>query len=342
MSLRLAALALRRTAPPWLALVLVLVGLLAARAATSDEPAGAALARQGVWSFLLSTSTLAFVPLAASLAARFSTTEFGWVGAQPYGRARWFLASLAGALGAALGVTLLAAVLAEGAARHAGATLREVGLAAVPERGVLDGREPVRWSVDAEAGETLRVQLLFVPIEPTAEVEWSAERGGERRSVRATLSRPQALELAVPPGAGPLQLELARTSGGALALLAGERLQRLVTIGNARRASPALAAHALLAFAALLALALGLGPWLGTRLAGTLSLVLPLAVWFVGDEFASDASPWGALVRALEVSGHGLVPAAPSWVELLAALSCVVLGMALFTRGLGRERGRSR
>lgn len=341
MSLRLAVLALRRTAPPWLALALVLVGLLAARAATSSTPAGSALARQGVWTFFLLVSTVAFVPLAASLAARFSTTEFGWVGAQPEGRARWFLASLAGTLGAALGATLLAISLAEFAARDAGATLREVGLAAAPERGVLDGREPVRWSVEASAGETLRVQLLFVAIEPTAEVEWSAERGGERRSVRATLARPQALELAVPPGAGPVQLELARTSGGALALLAGERLQRLEATDSPRFASLVLASHALLAFAALLALALGLGPWLGTRLAAALSLVLPLAAWLVGEEFAADVSPWGALVRALEVTGHGLVPAVPSWLELCAALLCAALGMALFIRGLGRERGRS-
>ncbi|MBM3989578.1 MAG: hypothetical protein FJ298_01075 [Planctomycetes bacterium] len=342
MNLRLAALAVRRVAPWWVALALALVGVLAASSAASSLPAASALARQGVWSVLALLATLTFVPRAAGLAARFSSLEFGWVGAQPLSRARWFATCLAGSLAAALAVCALAATLAESAARFDGASLREVGLAAVPERGVLDGRESVRWSVDAEAGETLRVELSCVNIEPTAEVEWRARRGGEQRRVRATISRPQALELAIPAGVGPVELELERTSGGALVVLSGERLQRLAPCGSSRSASLALACHALLAWSALMALALGLAPWIGTRLAGALALVVPLAAWLAGDEFAVDVSPTGALVRALEVAGRGLVPALPSLAEVACAAACSAVGGVLFVRGLGRERGRER
>lgn len=341
MNVRLAALALRRVAPWWLALALTLVGALAASSAASSESAASALARQGVWSALALLATLSCVPRAAALATRFSGAEFGWVGAQPLSRARWFAACLAGSGAALLAVCLLAAAFAESAARFEGSAAREVGLASVPERGVLDGREPVRWSVEAAEDERLRVELLFVSIEPTAEVEWRARRGGEQRSVRATLSRPQALELAVPPGAGPVELELERTSGGALVLLSGERLQRLVPCSTLRSASLALACHAMLAWSALLALALGLAPWIGTRLAAALALVAPLAAWLAGEEFAVDSSPTGALARALDVAGRGLVPALPSLAEVTCAAACVTLGLGLFVRGLGRERGRA-
>jgi len=339
MNVRLAALALRRVAPWWLALALMLVGVLAASSASSSEPAASALARQGVWSVLALLATLTLVPRAAGLAARFSSLEFGWVGAQPVSRARWFGACLAGSVTATLATCALAAALAESAARFDGAALREVGLAAVPERGVLDGREPVRWSIDASADETLRVELLFVGIEPTAEVEWRARRGEELRSVRATLSRPQALELAVPPGIGTVELEFERTSGGALVLLSGERLQRLTPCESSRSASLALACHALLAWTALMALALGLAPWIGTRLAAALALVAPLAAWLPGDTFAADVSPVGALVRALDVAGRGLVPGVPSPAELACTALCALAGLALFVRGLGHTQG---
>ncbi len=341
MNVRVAALALRRIAPWWLALGLALLGALAASSAASSDSAGAALARQGVWTVLLLAATCALVPRTAALAERFSTQEFGWVGAQPESRTRWYFAALGGALAAALGASLLGFVLAESSARFDGPALREVALAAVPERAVLDGRAPARWSVDAPAGETLRVELLFVAIEPTAEIEWRAERGGEVRSVRATLARPQALELAVPPGDGPVRLTLERTGGGGLALLSGERLQRLVATGSYRGASLTIALHALLAWACWLGLALGLAPWLGARLASAASLVAPLAAWSLGDELAADATPAGALVRALDVCGRGLVPSTPTTLELSVTLACVLAGLALFTRGLGHARGRA-
>lgn len=341
MNARLVALALRRVAPWWLAFGLAALGALAARSAASDDPAGAALARQGVWTVLLLAATLTLVPRAAGLSERFSTQEFGWVGAEPQSRARWYFSSLAGACAASLGASLIALALAEGSAQVDGPALREVALADVPERAVLDGREPVRWSVAASADETLRVELLFVAIEPSVDVEWRAERGGEVRSVRASLARPQAIEVRVPPGEGAVQLTLERTGAGGLALLSGERLQRLVSTGSARGASLALALHALLASMCWLALALGLAPWIGARLASAASLVAPLAAWSLGDEFASDATPLGALVRALDVCGRGLVPAGPGAAEFAACAACVVAGLALFTRGLGRARGRS-
>lgn len=339
MSTAVAQLALRRIAPLWLALCVC--GILAATALSSrgDSNESGALARQGLWTLatILVSTLLAF--RAASAAARLSRTEYDFAGATPMSRVGWFFSCWSGALAASLGAVFVAAFCGEFAARFDAPCPREVSLAPAPERGVLDGREPLRWSVDARAGETLRLPLTFLAIEPTAELRWEAVRGEHRSQTLCTLARPMALELAAPEGEGLVELTLARTAGGAIALLTGERMQRLVPAGSARQSAFVLGAHAFLAWAAFTALALGLATWIGPGLAATLALALQLLGWLVGDAFATDATTLGALLRALEVAGHGIVPAWPPLGAWMHAALCVSIGSLAFVRGFGRRCG---
>jgi hypothetical protein len=339
MNAAIAQLALRRIAPLWLALSVAAILVATALFSRAETSESAALARQGVWSLtaILASPLLAF--RSASAAAKLSRAEYDFAGATPMSRVGWFFSCWSGALAASLGALLLAAPCGELAARFDVPTAREVGLASTPEHGVLDGREPLRWSVDARAGETLRLPLTFLAIEPTAELRWEAVRGEQRSQTLCTLSRPMALELAAPAGEGLVELTLARTAGGAIALLTGERMQRLVPAGSARESAFVLGAHAFLAWAAFTALALGLATWIGPGLAATLALALQLAGWLVGDAFATDATTLGALLRALEVAGHGIVPAWPPLGAWMHAALCVSLGSLAFVRGFGRRCG---
>lgn len=339
MNSAVAQLALRRIAPLWLALSIS--ALLAATALLSrgESNGSPALARQGLWTLavILVSTLLAF--RAAFAAARLSRSEYDFAGATPMSRSGWFLSCWSGALAASLGAVLVAALCGELAAQVDAPCSREVGLATAPEHGVLDGSEPLRWSAEARAGETLRLPLTFLAIEPTAELRWEAARGAQRSQTQFTLSRPMALELTAPEGDGPVELTLARTAGGAIAMLTGERMQRLVPTDSARESAIVLGVHALLAWAALSALTLGLSTWIGPGFAATLALVVQLLGWLIGDAFAMDATVLGALVRALDVAGHGIVPAWPPLGAWVQAALLVSVGSFAFVRGFGMRHG---
>jgi hypothetical protein len=115
--MRLAGLALRRTAPPWLLAGLVVLLVLAARAAADTEPLVAglsdagrrALARQNVWSLLALAAPLVWLN-----AARTGTAAANaWLAPQPAHPLALAAARLLGIVLAVATATLATAVIGE-------------------------------------------------------------------------------------------------------------------------------------------------------------------------------------------------------------------------------------
>lgn len=333
MNARAALFAFRRVASP---ATLALIALLAFAAAATERSTPPALAREGLWNLVLLCAVPLLVARAASHGARLDTRERNFVAATPHSAAAWFRSSALGLATATVAALLVAAASAEFAATNEPARLALCGNEPAPHSAVLDGRAPVSWSVHANAGETLRIELVFVPVGPHASAELRARRGTNVRSARVSFNRSGSLEVPVPEGAGEVVLELERAEGDALLLLVGGNVQRFVPAAAPQLASAVLALHAGLALGSLLTLAFALATWMATGYAATLAGALALCPWIVGDEFASAWTPWGQLFDALVLVSKGYVPAWPSLAAFGVSAALVVLSNALFAAGMRR------
>ncbi|MCY3001707.1 MAG: hypothetical protein NTV21_07875 [Planctomycetota bacterium] len=333
MNARAALFAFRRVASP---ATLALIALLAFAAAATERSTPPALAREGLWNLVLVCAVPLLVARAAAHGARLNTRERNFVAASPHSPAAWFRSSVLGLAVATLVTLALAASSAEFSATNEPARLALRGVEPAPQSAVLDGRAPVRWSASAGHGETLRVELVFVPVGTNATVELRARRESKLQSARALFNRSGSIEVSAPEGDGELSLELERVEGDALLLLVGGNVQRFVPAATPRLASVVLALHAGLALWSLLALAFALATWMAAGYAASLAGALALGPWLAGDEFASTWSPWGQLFDALALAGKGYVPAEPSLVALGVAVAQLALAGALFAAGIRR------
>jgi len=332
----LAGYALRHVLPAWLLAALVLLFLLAARAAGAtplvglDERAGAvlrALSRANAWSLLF-----VFAPLLWLRVAELGTEAAGrWLaptGAPPALRS---LGLFAGAAAAAAAVVLLAAALTELTTAGAPEAWRRARVLDGPGDVLLDAKPRVSWRAPAlAAGERLRVwTTVAIGSGPATSARLSARSAAGTTTVEARVAGRTALEL-VAPGPGPLELELERLGAGALlVLLPGGEV--LAPARSERLASLALAAHAWLVLAAGSALALGLARALRPALAAGLVLALALVVCTRAD--APALLPGASLGATWSDLTGGLVPAAAPPAELLGALAVCALGVLLHARG---------
>lgn len=333
MNARAALFAFRRVASP---ATLALIALLAFAAAATERSTPPALAREGLWNLVLLCAVPLLVARAASHGARLNTRERNFVAATPHSPAAWFRSSALGLAAATLVALALAAGSAEFSATNEPARLALCGVEPAPHSGVLDGRAPVSWNVNANQGETLRVELVFVPVGTNARAELRARRGANVQSARVSFNRSGSIEVPVPAGDGEVALELERVEGDALLLLVGGNVQRFVPAAAPQLASAVLALHAGLALWSLLTLAFALATWMATGYAATLAGALALCPWIVGDEFASEWTPWGQLFDALALASNGYVPAWPSFAAFAVALGLVALSNALFAAGMRR------
>lgn len=333
MNARAALFALRRVASP---ATLALIALLALAAATTERSTPPALAREGLWNLVLVCGVPLLVARAANHGSRLNSRERSFVGATPHSPAAWFRSSALGLAAATLGLLGIAAGSAELSATDEPPRLALAGLEPAPRSAVVDGRSTVRWSVSAAAGETLRVELVFVPVGTNATVEFRARRAGQVETTRALFHKPGSIEVRAPAGEAELSLELERVAGDAFLLLVGERVQRLRPAASPRLASAVLAAHAGLALWSLLTLAFALGAWMAAGYAASLAAALALSPWIVGDDFARAWTPSGQLVDALALAGEGYVPAWPSLESLALVLALAVGSNVLFAAGIRR------
>lgn len=333
MNLRAAWLAFQRVAGT---AALSLLGFLALAAAWTERSTPAALAREGLWSLVLLAAVPWLVARAAAHGARLNSRERNFVAASPHSPAAWFRSSALGLALATLATLALAAISAEISATDEPARLALVGAAPAPSGSAIDGRAPVTWTAPASGGETLRVELVFVPVGTQATVEFRARRAAAVERVRVPFSRPGSIEVRVPAGEGDVQLELERVDGDAFLLLVGDRVERFRPAASPRLASLVLAVHAAAALGSLLALALALGTWMAAGYAASLAGALTLSPWLVGGEFALACTPWGQLLDALALAGKGYVPAWPSVAALSVAAALVGLASLAFASGIRR------
>jgi len=334
----LAALAFRRSVTRGFvlgALALAAVVVASQRAPTLDT--GSAIAREGVWTVLILCLAPVLVRRAAATVGVWRSGEIDWLAKAPVARATVIVSAWLGTFAAALSVTGVIALAAELASPDAGACERRVGTTPAPANLVLDGTAPARWIVDDRpTGEVrARVYLAFVPIAVAADVEFVARdlSTREERLARARIASRTTLEVAVPRGNGPVELELRRVGAGGIVLLAEQRVDWLVTSSSARAASLATAAHVALAFAAWLAIALGLGAWMGGGIATASALALTLPGWLAENGGLRSAWPAADLAETLDLVGRGVIPDLPSGTAVLGSVLGTVVGLALALAG---------
>ena len=296
-----------------------------------------ALSRASTWS----TLTLVLVPYliwgAARTISAWREGEVDWIAKAPVSRLRLIASAWCGASLAAALVVAGCACAAEFAARGSASGERRVAVCDAPPNLILDDAQAQRWTIEAPARDEcskLRLYITIVAIEPSAFVQVRARRanGG------ATIARKQfaahgTLDIETPPGAGQVELEIARVEGGAIVMLARDRVDALLEGVDARQASLALAARITLALAAWLALALGLGAWLSAGIATWAALALTLPALLVDDNAAMAWLPWHGLGEALELCERGVVPEALGLAPLVGSASLVALGLALGVAG---------
>lgn len=309
-------------------------------------PAAAAL-RSALWTlgFVLGVPALTFH--AAGTFARWRRGELDFLA--PRAAPRWSI----------VGATWLGHVAAVGALALGIGLACELGLPDGPSaqpRRVRDWPDaawvsqaaPWRTTVDLAPqpeGTRLELGLVLGSGSGTAtEVVLRARRAGAASATpgdstesRLRLGTRGALEVEIPPGSAPLELELTLTDPAARVRLAADSGRVWTPRDGARGASVELALRLLLLGALTTALALGAGAFLARGLAAG----LVLALWLVPDLAGADPSwiPARDAFEALELAGRGRVPSAlplAAWfgtaLGALAALAPAALSAAAWRR----------
>jgi hypothetical protein len=345
-NLQLAQLAFWRAVPRgyWIAWFLVAAVTIATqRGALSELPAdvdAAGTVRSGAWIALALCIVPWIVLRAASQVAGWRAKEVEWLAKSPESPVSIATSAFAGILAAGCVLIALSAVAVELATPAGNVKLRRIG-ALEPDGlvGIHSERTVYHWRLDvpeSPPGASLRVHLAFVPTDAYADVEWRAERAGHSNVATARVSSSCTVDVALPTGPGPVQVELRRVGGGGLVLLDERNVDHLAPVASERFASVTVALKLACATAAWIALALGFGstlaPWLAT---------LALLATTIAFELLRIREPWGSLPEILELCSRGIVPEPPSLALLRPVAILVVCGIWLAGIGARRRRRRS-
>lgn len=334
-----------------LALLLLALALLAyvsppaewlLRIAEDAEQARHAFALQTIWSGSLWLVIPIVLLHAARLPSRWRGVESGWIASRPNGRMRVVCSAW---LGTWFGATLLVGVVFVGAELGAGKTSaatawKHAGEFVGPARGIVPAAG-VHWTLDeGEAGRLARIQVALAPGEaPFADARFTAQRGEHETHTEATLIARGELELELPSGTGPIEFELTRIGTGATLVVRDSRIDFFSPATSRFDASASIFAHAVLTLGALIAVALGLGSWLGTGYAFALLLSAWLGFWF--QPGGASWLPGNALPGILAELHTGRAPLPPTLTAWLGALGCTAWGYWLCRGRVRNERGNA-
>ncbi len=371
MNAGLCVLAFRRSLAPavlgsWAVLAFLLLqrdwagenALIEAGAGGGDAGALArGMTREGVWTVLV----LAIVPLLIARAARTVSTwragEAEWLGSRSAGRGTILVSTWLGTWSGAtalLALSFLAIELRAGPVGAGGPSLRRAGEIAVPPATWIEANAPLAWTAPdprerAPAGARVRIELGFgAGSGASTEIDFRARRErvnrgrdgandetGERIT-RGRMASRGFVEVELPPGPGDLRLELSCERAGARAFVISDAGELWVPCASERAAGAGIFVRLLLALAAWIGLALGLGAWVSAPTAALALLAAWIPAW-LGDR-APAWLPGADLWDALEVAGSGRVPAAFDLRSLALAAALAAFGLVLGAAGLRRWR----
>ena len=294
------------------------------------------LVRQGTWSGALLLLLPAFVLHAAGTFARWRGGDADWLACRPTRRSAALSSTWCGATAAAVIALAAVAVVVELGASGGGATFAAAGTHDLSRYARVEPGEVIEvglgsFAHDAPGGSRLRVLVVAtVGAGPTTEVEIAAGRGGVQRLARERVTARTRVELELPPGDGDLSVRIANVGGGAAAVVAPGSFELWVPAGTERSASVAVVVRAAAGLAALIALAIGFGAWVGTVTAACAAG----ALWWLGAAWLGEGWPGGGLGRTLGIIGQGRLPGDLDPLALVAGASLVILGLATALAGM--------
>ncbi|MCE9596054.1 MAG: hypothetical protein K8S98_17835 [Planctomycetes bacterium] len=286
------------------------------------------LERRGLWVALIVLLGSAAIARAAGQFARWRAREFDWIAAVPVARARWLVSTWAGEVVALAMFLVVAAGFVELSIGESRAAERVVEVRALPRIALVDATSRVEWRfADAPSDARARIELALAGGGRAAEVRWRARRGEVSSATGAIVGLRKTLELALPPGEGPVTFDLERVGEGAIVVADPDGLCLAVPVASDRLATVAIALRLGPALAAAAALALGLGAWISAPSAFAATLAFWIAAWFTARP--SSFVPAADVFDALEFVAAGLVPPLPGAVSYVGAALLVVVGLVL-------------
>lgn len=322
----LARLAFRRALAPGVVAVWILLAALlltrdwaGANALLEVSGEGAfsrGLLREGAWTFL----AIGMLPLLVLRAARTLSAgraaELEWLASRGSSRGTILVSTWIGTWAGGAALLVLSGVSVELRGGSADASLRRAGdltLATAPP------------------GSRARVEIgLVSSAGSAAEVVLRARRGQEERTNRVRVSSGGAIEVEIPPGAGPVELDLSCPDRTASAVVASGPAEVWIPCTSDRAAGAEILLRMLVALAAWSALALGLGAWMSPPIAGAAILAAWIPAWLGGSRPAW--LPGADLWDAIRVAGMGRVPEPVDPRAFAAGALLAAVGLAFAAR----------
>ena len=306
-------------------------------AADSATALARASAREGVWSIAI----LAVVPLLALRAARtvagWRKGEGDWLGSRRASRGTIFLSTWVGTWIGGAAVLALAGLAIELGVGSGGPTFRRAGEIALPPAAWITPETPSRWTArEGESrwppGSRARVERGFgAGTNASVEILLRALRGdGAERTASARIAARGVVEVEIPEGNGPLDLEIACARAGARAFVVSDSVEVWEPGARESSASVEILARVALALLAWSALGIGLGAWLSPPTAALALFAAWTPAFLAGDP---GWFPAADLWRALEITGSGRVPHSVDPVSIATALALAAIGLAIGAAG---------
>jgi len=295
------------------------------------------LGRQGVWSGALLFLAPILLLRAGGTVGRWRRGECDWLGSRPAGRLPILASTLSGmCLAAALLLGMIAA-LVEGASSGSADTFRYAGSYSLNEIRRLEPGESLRWTLpdpgDLESDREAEVRVLVTRTMGNAastRIVFGATRGGVHGSTEHHILQRGRASVSVPRTAGDVELSLQNVGEGSLAILTPDTFE-LWLPASERMASVSLAVRFFVLLAALMALALGMGAWVG----GATAAGGALALWFALLRLDLGAFVPGArLARAIGFVGDGRLPEPYDLRGLVGLGLASLCGLALGVHGI--------
>jgi len=302
------------------------------------------LERQSVWSGVL----LFFVPIvllrAGGTVSHWRRGECDWLGSRPTGRTPILAATWAGMSIGALLVLAMIVALIEGAQNGDAETFRYAGSYSLDEIRRIEPGESTRWTlpdpgaVRGDRQAEVRVLVTRTLGQATStRIVFGATRSGAHAEAEHHILQRGFAAVFVPPGAGDVELSMRNVGEGSLAILTPGTFEIWMPVSE-RMASVSIAVRALVLLAALIALALGFGAWVG----GATAAGLALTTWIVALSLDLGAFVPGArLTRALGFVGDGRLPEPYDLRGLYGLALALVIGLGIGVRGIRSWRHES-